>query len=173
MQTVDIEAGHQTFALTADRPVGPAAPPTDLRFDDHTRTLSWTDNATGELSYHLAVAFNQTAGEFDLPAGATSFAVPPQFAAGCGLTRIQILLAAVGPNGSGYPVDFESSVISDCVPRSPDLPVVAPNTGTGPTSGPSSRPALPLALLAVGLIFTSIGLAQSMRKARHERIANR
>ena len=59
VQIVDITVALQTTALTGDRPIGDSAAPTDLHFDDDRRTLLWTDNATGRVSYHIGVAFNR------------------------------------------------------------------------------------------------------------------
>ena len=89
VQLIDVATTQLTDLVYAEQPAGPLAPPTDLRRDG--LTLTWTDNADGEVAYRVVVQSTAggAGGTFDLPANSMSFLIPSSLLVACGHTSLQ------------------------------------------------------------------------------------
>jgi hypothetical protein len=158
VQIVDVQSTKVSNVIRAERPIGPSASPTDLRWDG--LALTWVDNADGEFGYQVSVQSEGGAETFTLPANSTRFVIPSRFSVPCGMIDLQVKVAAVSRDAAGYPAKAFIRILADCLPQ----PVSAPNTGTGPgmRAHVASRGAG--ILLAAGFVLVVLG-AVSLTKA--------
>jgi hypothetical protein len=159
VQLVDVQSTKLTNVIRAERPIGPTASPTDLRWDG--LTVTWVDNAAGESSYQVSIQSSTDAGTFTLPANSTRFVIPSRFMVPCGATSLQVTVTAAIGGVAGYPSRAFIGSVADCLPQ----PVRAPNAGTGPGAHAQVPARVAGLLLAAGLALVVLG-AVSFKKAR-------
>jgi hypothetical protein len=161
--------GTPTPAATPTPDVPQLTAPTDLAFDGDA-TVSWTDNATGEDAYQVALRIDDRRGAFSLPANSTSIVLPDFARVDCTMPPFQgsmvIDVYATAGDLAGdaahlevtfdCPQAFASPTAAPPIRQTPvieGLPVL-PATGAGGTD--SGDPGVLIALGALGIAVAAV-----------------